>query len=591
MSAGSDSPLLGESDDFYTGNHVSSVAQKSPSIVGRLGLIAAALAIAGGGAFAVKTALSDPAGPDSPEEAVSQLFEAVDNDDLFGITDVLLPSERESLIEPSLGFLKQLQRLELVDTDLDPEAQSEFDFTVADLEVSTTAIGDGVARARIIGGTISVEGNSADLPIGDVITDELNQVTPTGLLFEQIVDFGEDDLSLVLVEEDGSWYVSLWYSVAEAAREEAGKAAPDFGNGLTPIGADSPEGAVESLVARMVDLDVEGSIGMLDPAEFRALYDYAPLFLGDARDGVEEIRQQADDSGVAWSLDRLDLSSSDGSGRMVVTIDGGAASAQFDGESFSIDVTDGCITALGPDVDEQFCEGDAIDPELEDFGLDFFSELSFDAGGVTVVERDGRWFVSGMPTIIGFYTDLLAEMEPSDIQNFIDGWNSFAAEGLFGFANEFGMVDEDGDTLDFEDGTFGGVDDGEEIETLPEIPVLQEDLDLFPSGSEPYGNDPEWYFGFESSLRPLAYTSSFDADFNFVEIARFPEGSHETILADLEADVRYESVSIPGLPAEATAFEYPDVDVMIVIGDLVISSWTADDLAPLIAQVQYVAGS
>jgi len=104
--------------------------ETKPSIVGRVGLVAAALAVAGGGAFAVTRALSEPAGAQTPEEAVDQLFEAVENDDLVGLTEVMLPSERESLIDPMVDLFTELERLEVLDDQLQQKSTDQNFATV-----------------------------------------------------------------------------------------------------------------------------------------------------------------------------------------------------------------------------------------------------------------------------------------------------------------------------------------------------------------------------------------------------------------------------------------------------------------------------
>ena len=91
-----------------------------------------------------------------------------------------------------------------------------------------------------------------------------------------------DTATLVTIKDGDGWHVSLWYSVAEAARKDAGKPAPEFGQGVEAKGADSPEAAVEELFASMGTLDVRRMIELTPPDEMAALHDYAPLFLDDA---------------------------------------------------------------------------------------------------------------------------------------------------------------------------------------------------------------------------------------------------------------------------------------------------------------------
>lgn len=574
------------------GSQTSSTVEKKPSIVGRLGLVAAAVAIAGGGAFAVANALSDPTGPSSPDEAVEQFFDSLDNDDLLGMTEAMLPSERESLVEPSLDLLTQLQRLELVDPAMNPEAPSSLDFTVTDLQFVATEIGEGVARVRLLEGVVTVSGSTDDLPVGSLIEEEMGEPIPSERIDEQIVDFDDEEgAMLVAVEEDGSWYLSLWYTVAEYAREEARAPIPDFGNGVAPIGAATPEGAVEGLIREAADLDAAGVIAMLDPAEFRALYDYAPLFLDDAEAAVDELLSEARSEGVDWNIESIDARSFEQRGRTVVAVDGFAAWVEGEGERYSIDFDDECVAITGPDADERFCQGDV----QEEFGAEFDSltELFDIDGGVTVVERDGRWYVSGMPSIVGVYADLLAGLDRADLDR-IERDLEALAEGGFGLFDEFagGGAMFFGDPFEpvdpfVEDDPFAEDDPFIEPELAPE--VAPEDAALFPEDFDLFANDPGFWFGFDSQLVPLGYTSAWTPDFDLVDVARFAPGSGPQLLADLEADERYELIDVSGLPDGAVAYEYSEVDVMVVYRDFVVSTWLDDDIDHVVAQVTFLA--
>ena len=582
--AGDDGLSIDSSTTF-----AASTAEKKPSIVGRVGLVLAAVAIAGGAFYAVSTALESASGPASPDEAVELFFNSLDNDDLLGMTEAMLPSERESLVEPTLEMFSELQRLELIDPDFDLTATSEFDFDVEGLEVTTSELGNGVARARVVGGTISVSGDSADLPIGSVLTDLLDEPIPSEPFDEQMVDFVEDDLTLAVVEEDGSWYVSLWYSVAEGIRRETDSPLPDFGNGVEAIGASSPEGAVEGLLNEIVDLDFERSIGMLDPNEFRALYDYAPLFLDDVDREVDDLRQQVFEEGGSWNLDRLDLRSESREGRTVVVVEGFAFSAEFNGERAAVDLTDGCFTLEAPDQEQIVC-GDSLEDDFESAGIPSgLSAVYLEDGAITVVERDGLWFVSGVPTLIYAYTDMLGQLDSSDVETMIDDFGEAVEDG-FGMFGGLGLPGQP--VLGFDEPLSGTESDAaDEVTQLEEVEVSEEDRAAFLPELSLYGQDPDWYFGFTTQLVPMSYTTGTDDSFNSVSMARFGAGSGPMLIADLETDDWYEPVDLAGLPDGAVAFEFEDVDVMVVYGDVVVSAWVSDDLDLLVRQVQYLAES
>ena len=587
--------------------------EKQSSMVGRVGLIGMALAIAGGGAFAVTRALSEPTGAQTPDEAVVQLFEAVQNDDLVGLTEALLPSEREAIIDPMVDLFAELDRLELFDGDVDLGARADeagsdgLDFSVAGLDFTTTTVGAGVANARLNAGIVTVRGDIDDLPFGDRADVELGNDVLTESIDEEIVDFSsEEDAQLTLVEEDGSWYVSLWYSAAEAARADAGDPAPEFGAGVTPVGGNSPEAAVRSMLDRAVELDAEGVIAALDPREFRALYDYASLFLDDVDAAAADARQSAASEGISWSLDRVDLGSGDLRGRTVVRIEGFAFTAGGDGQSLSVDFDGDCVTTVVDQEIDEICLNE-ISQQMADIDLpqayvDFVNDYT---SGITVVERDGVWFVSGMPTIIGAYTDLLASLDPQDIDDFTTFFED-SIDSVFGLGNPlfagggdvFELQPIEDDSF-FDDQPLNNDDVGDLLtgddpvfdEEIPELSV--EDLEVFLPGLEVTASDPEFaYFAGETGLPALSYGYAYGADGDSVEIVRFDATAAE-LNAAMDSSFAYEVVEVQNLPEGATAYDWPDVDRAIVVDNYIVSAYFDEDggsMRLLLEQVTFITG-
>ncbi len=599
------SNTFGETSFVSDTTTVQDRVDKPSGMVARVGLVAAALAVAGGGAFAVTRALSEPAGAQSPEEAVNQLFVAVENEDLVGLTEMMLPSEREAMVDPMIDLFAELERLDLLDEDYDPGAAAEaadgLDVTVTGLDFTTTPIGDGVVNARMTAGVVRVTGDVGDLPFGDRADQELGAEVLSESIDEQVVDFAEEtDAVFTIVEEDGSWYLSLWYSVAEAARAEAGEPAPAFGAGVVPVGGDSPEGALRLMLEEAFDLDAEGVISSLDPAEFRALYDYAPLFLDDADAAVAELRQELDAEGITWSLDRLDLSRSQVRDRTVVGVDGFAFSATGQGQAVSVDFDGDCITVIIDQEIDEVCITE-ISNELDDEmggamnGLelpqayrDFLDDYTT---GVTVVDRDGRWYVSGMPTIIGVYTDLLASLEPSDIDDFKTFFEE-SVNGAFGpggFAGAFGGPGQfgQGQFVPIEDDPFFQEEDPffEEIspsiegdEPFAPLELPQEALDVLLDDIDFEASDPEYsYFAGETGFPATWYAYAYDFDTGAsVEVLAF-EATGAELIAALEGSFAYERVDVGGLPEGAVAFDWPDVDRVVVVDNFLVSAYFSED--------------
>ncbi len=88
--------------------------------------------------------------------------------------------------------------------------------------------------------------NGEELPIGDLVTDSVRRRTSrwaTSTNSESGLDF---ELPMTAVEEDGRWYLSYFYTLAEDAR--GGADIPE--TGIEPSGGDSPEGAIDAAARR-----------------------------------------------------------------------------------------------------------------------------------------------------------------------------------------------------------------------------------------------------------------------------------------------------------------------------------------------------
>jgi hypothetical protein len=426
-----------------------------------------ALAVLSAGTFAA-VALTRPDGAGSPEAAVESLFEALGNEDAIGVMESLPPGERDVLLEPMVATVGELQRLGLLSSFTLDDVPGT-DIAVDGLTVESTPLGDGVATVRVTGGTITGTVIPDQVPIGQRLKD-LGQRSGTqtvtvepGSSTESLADAG---IEMVAIEEDGGWHVSLFYTMAEAIRGDD-SAPPAFGQGFTPIGADTPEGAVRQMVQAGLDLDLAAVIGNLPPDEMRVLYDYGPMFKADADAAAAEVGD------VGITLNRLDLRA-DGDGdtrRVSVTgldVSGGddESSGRFtyDGSCMVVEATG---TDLGnvPQVDGGYpggsgggrrrdddqaepstqrievcgdgrttmtVDGEEVDVEEMTGGLDpsLFNSNVAAVPAITVVERDGRWYVSPTRTMFDVMLTALRGIEGADIDQFFESMDSFLTGGL-----------------------------------------------------------------------------------------------------------------------------------------------------------------
>lgn len=400
--------------------------RKVVAVVGAAALIAA-------GTFAVSKVVGNNAagGAATPEDVGLQLIEALDGADVLGAIDLLLPGERETMREPMIEMFDHMRRLGVLADDASLSGIGGFELEFTDVQVVSepTNVAD-IANVRMSGSvTTSIDG--AQVPLGDLIIDDLLDGQRPDMSMEPTTD-EFDDLGFTAVEQDGRWYLSLFHSIAESARD--GRPVPDVG--IAATGADSPEGAVDALLTAVQDLQLEALLGLLDPTELEAVQRYAPLFLADAQ-------QALDDAGITWSVTNRAFSVSGSGSRRSVAIESLDFSASIEGVELSARFADDCVTIVVDGESTQSCAGDAAGDAgglADELGLSdaeagrrlveaFEGTLSGFSGEspIAVHEVDGRWFVSPMRTGFDSLNGALAGIERSELTELIDSF-----EGILG---------------------------------------------------------------------------------------------------------------------------------------------------------------
>lgn len=533
---------------------------RGPKNLGRFGLAAALVVTAGVGGLAVNSALSDPAGAETPGEAFEAFFVAVDNEDLAGALELLPPGERESLVEPTAAVFRQLARLELFDESADTNSLGGFDLTVEGVSYSVEQLDPRLAWVTTTGGTITAgDVDIEQLPLGSAVRDWIDDAEANSGVesFDQsvesaegdVADLGADPFSLAIVEEDGSWYVSVMYTMAESVRQDSGDAFPGLGNGPAPVGGETPGEAMRGMAEAAIDLDMAGVISYLDPIEMAALYDYSPLFLDDVDAMAAEVRAEMG----TITLDRMETRSWDRNGRTMVGVDGFAGSFvgsdPFTGEPItaSIDFADDCYAIVYNGESERICLDDVAgatedpladdfdyDAMLEEFGVDLsaFEEITFPEQGLTVVERDGRWYLSLVPSMMYPMAETLEQFELEMFEQLADAFGTIVDEGLTGttfteIESEIGFDDE------------------------------------MPMGDEPMGEAfPEDFFdeesGFDEDGFPDEYFDDAETTSNFIVTQLIPAG---TPADELQSGGFVEEVQVPSLEATFESVWWIDSEI------------------------------
>lgn len=488
---------------------------RSGGIGGRVAAGALGLVLLVGGVAFAATQAAGGGGASDPEAAVRELFDAIADEDVLGVLATLDPGERDVISEPVEQLFDELERLEVLDDSFELSGIDGIDLEFEDLAFRTEPVRDDLVRVHLTAGTASYAVDTDEIPIGDFLADTFDRF---GVEYRGIQQSDSDALAsedaggafLVARDTGDGWSVSIGYTAVEVVRERMGAAVPAAGAGLTAIGADTPEAAVEGLLRAAAAIDVEGVVARLSPGEVRALHDYWPALVDQAD------LPTPDDVDADIELTDLELRSDTSGDRAQVFVDSIGIDVVTDDFEGGGTITDGCIEVRGDvretmeDEDVDLPEGpicqDDIEAILEDasgglgqypFGFGGLPGLGLGdvetpTLGITVVRIDGGWFVAPLGTVADVGLSVLGSLERSDLDARVDAVEELVDSFTYGFGGEIdeGMsFDED---LSFDesfedDSSFGdGFDDESGVEVFDELgdPALDE------GGWAPYDADP-----------------------------------------------------------------------------------------------------
>ncbi len=192
--------------------------------------------------------------------------------------------------------------------------------------------------------------------------------------------------------------------------------------GIEPVGGDSPEAAVDVLLGAIERLDVAAVLATLNPDEFQALQRYAPLFIDDLQDQLDAIE------GVSIAFPHRTYEVSGSGDTRDVTMTRLTAEITADGESATIDLSNGCWTVESagervdscdtpgsmPPLDEVVDDPEQIEQLLQTLQATFDD---YDQPGLIVERVDGKWFFSPMATGSEQLLALIRALSREEIEN------------------------------------------------------------------------------------------------------------------------------------------------------------------------------
>lgn len=502
--------------------------------------VVAVLAVGAAGVFAVSRFTgASSSGAGDPTDLGTALFTAIENEDVLGMTDLLLPGERDLFRQPMIDLVTELSRLEVLTPGADLANIDGVDITLGDTSVTARAtnVPDIVNIDLHADVSATVDGNA--FPIGDLVTDNMSPDDLAEIRGTVETTTEELDGTLTAVEQDGRWYFSLFYTAAEELRADAGyDVIPAEGIGAD--GADSPEAAFDLMLDRIQSLDLAGMVRALNPGEAAALQRYAPLF-------IDEAQAELADQPVAIEItDRQFHVDGDGDQRTVIvdalTIKA-SATDEFSGEPTEVELrVEGDCTHVKVD-DQQFdaCAGDTSSiPEVDEFLADspaidaFVDSLGralsdIEPIGVEMREFDGAWFLSPTATYTEAMLAVLRALDRQELDELIELFEPAANEffdQIFGGFGEYEEFPDDYSSGDYSAGDFSSDGSFEVPSSLPEVSIDDPYTELSDESAEASGwercyNEVD---AVDATACFNEYVGTGEIEANFMPVAlRFPE--------------------------------------------------------------------
>jgi hypothetical protein len=268
-------------------------AAAKPSSKGKIiaAVVAAVVLIAGAIVTVVLVSnRTSSTGAANPEEAVEKMLGSLEDNDLLGVLDMLAPWERDFARGLVDDYIDNAKDAGYVADDADLSDVGGYTLEVDDLRVSTTEVNDRIVNVALVGGTARFATQFDQLPLGAEALKQLAEATggDTPEDLDATGDLAELGLPPVTtIEDDGRWYVSLFYTVAETARLAADAPPPSSESAIPAVGAGSPEEASDEFISALERLDVRRLIELTPPDEMGVLHDYAPLFIDQLGEPLE----------------------------------------------------------------------------------------------------------------------------------------------------------------------------------------------------------------------------------------------------------------------------------------------------------------
>ena len=362
-------------------------------------------------------------GASTPGEAVTLLATDLADDNYLSALGRLHPAETALAADMSQVVSEQLKRLQVLRPDADPAAALGT-VTFTDLrfdEAAQEKVRDNVVINKLVAGKITVNSDASTLPFTDSFKAKAfpNGVpaagVPSTIDIAQAVAEQREPIRIASVEVDGTWYVSLFYTVADYALRES--KIPWPATSIAAKGATSGEEALKQTVQAVLDQDARRLVELAPPEELAVVHDAGQALIDGAGRGTA----------TGAKVVQLETTEQDVRGQRALTLDK-VVVADPSGSQFTLTRSGDCVTVeAGGSGSQQLCASQlaqtfgselAGQPAAVQRLIPKLAKAALDVK-VIVVEEGGSWYVSPSRTVVQLYADLLGAFEPGDIDALI----------------------------------------------------------------------------------------------------------------------------------------------------------------------------
>ncbi|MEL6892586.1 MAG: hypothetical protein AAFP84_13375, partial [Actinomycetota bacterium] len=364
-------------------------------------------------------------GASTPEDALTEMVEAINQRDPLAAVDLMAPDElsgADAFVDELIPYLEELGDelggdLE-TSTDLMSDLDVEYSLTAGDVSAERHG-----GQAAVVSFTLAGEGSIGFDSLDASLLDELAPGMLPNERLEGSFDPGDledafptpgNSLELITVQVDGRWYISPFLTAGHWWVTADGLPAGEFDQvGVErPGAADTPSAAVEQYYA--ATLGVSGSddvAGMLGGGEGRFFHVFSDAI--DQTGAFDLVVEQ--DSGLDLDYD-LELTELDDGkvrvDRLVADITDGESST-------TVELEDGCLTFRSASTfDDGFTsdfEFDGCFSELFPAGADVDDTLWFQT-----LEEDGGHRVVVLPTLFDMMSRFVGPYD-ADVIRMVSG--------------------------------------------------------------------------------------------------------------------------------------------------------------------------